>query len=67
MTFAVKADPLIVARARVADLELALAQARPFVKASADRDEMRARQALASIDQRLAGTLHSFTANGARR
>jgi hypothetical protein len=66
-------DPLIIACARIADLELGLAQARHIVRSasidpeSSEQSKDLARNTLAEIDRRLDGTIHSFTPNGAMR
>lgn len=70
MTYAVKADPLILAHAKIADLELMLSQARFFVKLDADRpreSQDYAHHVLKRIDTALEGTVHSFSRNGAHR
>lgn len=65
-------NPLVAANAQIADLELLLAMARPFVASAVERalDERFleiSRSLLSRIDRELDGTIHSFTPNGAHR
>jgi hypothetical protein len=66
-------DPLIIACARIADLELGLAQARHIVRSasidpgSSDQYKDLARNTLAEIDRRLDGTIFSYARDGAAR
>jgi hypothetical protein len=66
-------DPLIIARARIADLELGLAQARHIVRGasidpgSSEQYKDLARNTLAEIDRRLDGTIFSYARDGATR
>lgn len=66
-------DALIKANARIADLELELARARPYVVACASESHVPPegkeafRLVLAAIDRALHGTIYSFSPNGRAR